>query len=123
MRISDWSSDVCSSDLQAQYFRAEILSPIRPAQAATCNPATPQVDAFDLRGIDKNLEHRPRRRQLRHFARIKLDRHIALELAVSTVLEVIGAQRRAHHRGIGAQHTVTVERRQDRKSTRLNSSH
>src|SRR3546814_19583297 len=38
------------------------------------------------------------------------DRHIALELAVSTVLEVIGAQRRAHHRGIGAQHTVTVER-------------
>src|SRR3546814_2502360 len=98
-----------------EFTRTDTLFPpttrVRSAQAATCNPATPQVDAFDLRGIDKNLEHRPRRRQLRHFARIKLDRHIALELAVSTVLEVIGAQRRAHHRGIGAQHTVTVERR------------
>src|SRR3546814_12740137 len=109
MRISDWSSDVCSSDLQAQYFRAEILSPIRPAQAATCNPATPQVDAFDLRGIDKNLEHRPRRRQLRPSARIKLDRHIALELAVSTVLAVICAQRRPPHRGLAAPHTTTLE--------------
>src|SRR3546814_1868544 len=97
-----------------EFTRTDTLFPpttrVRSAQAATCNPATPQVDAFDLRGIDKNLEHRPRRRQLRHFARIKLDRHIALELAVSTVLEVIGAQRRAHHRGIRSEeHTSELQ--------------
>src|SRR3546814_16642324 len=50
MRISDWSSDVCSSDLQRQLERIDDLDPLgRP------DPA----DGVDRRGEEREIEERP----------------------------------------------------------------
>src|SRR3546814_19104502 len=48
MRISDWSSDVCSSDLRLGGFHERVLAP-RPAQeeAAAAGPAAGEIDVVD----------------------------------------------------------------------------
>ena len=53
---------------QAQYFGAEILAPVRPAQAAARDRAEAQVHAFDARRVDEDLAVRARLRQVRHAA-------------------------------------------------------
>ena len=42
---------------QSKDFGAEVLAPVRPAQAAAGHLAEPQVDAFDARRIDPDFEH------------------------------------------------------------------
>src|SRR3546814_1969007 len=67
MRISDWSSDVCSSDLKDDVQPRTSLSPcsarlavIRAPRLATSGPAEDVVeDAFDaerLIGVEENVE-------------------------------------------------------------------
>ncbi len=51
---------------QAEHFGAEILAPIRPAQAAARDRAEAQMHAFDARRIDEDLAIRARLGQVRH---------------------------------------------------------
>src|SRR3546814_8162352 len=99
MRISDWSSDVCSSDLPAPVVKplaTEIQTPVTPShtiQAVTDVTVreiamSAQIDAYQLE-------------------------------ATRAKVEKINA--RAAKKGLAGTLTMSVE--EDRKSTRLNSSH
>ena len=62
---------------EAQDLGAEILGPIGPAEPAARDRATAQVNAFEARRIDEDLEHRQRLGQAGHFRRIELERQEA----------------------------------------------
>src|SRR3546814_8736100 len=64
MRISDWSSDVCSSD----------------------------VGAFHARAVDEDLAIRARLGQVRHAGGVELEPDVVLVAAVVVDLVVAGAQ-------------------------------
>src|SRR3546814_7077164 len=97
MRISDWSSDVCSSDLA-------------------------------LLGLSRRLGEGGK---LGHIIRLVLDDHLGVEIPRELLEAVMGGQRvgaidveardAAHLAILGE--VILVARNQDRKSTRLNSSH
>src|SRR3546814_10593967 len=92
MRISDWSSDVCSSDLEEDTL---ILGKVRK-------------DFQNVLDQEEAL-HLPLGVQPQDLLRVRLDHH----LVQATV-----------KRGIDADPVpVPIRRVQDRKSTRLNSSH
>src|SRR3546814_8678308 len=94
MRISDWSSDVCSSDLQRAF-----------------------VEFFETgtRHVHLTAHFQHRRRDAAQTQRDGADgTHVGCHvLAAGTIT----ARRRAH------QHAMLVAQAEDRKSTRLNSSH
>ena len=50
---------------EAQHLGAEILRPVRPAQAAARDAAAAQVHALEARRVDEDLEHRLRLGQVR----------------------------------------------------------
>src|SRR3546814_4503759 len=99
MRISDWSSDVCSSDLLAYALRL--------------------VDRAQLKAINLRLlvGKRFRRAEIVPLAESYADRVVARGLHPAA-LDQIAADRAAGYRLLLA--TASF---QDRKSTRLNSSH
>src|SRR3546814_5826638 len=97
MRISDWSSDVCSSDLLAQQGCDR--------QVTDAARAAHRVGALDRIGDDQFLEFRrldPRHRAARQHAMADIGDHF------------LGPGRLERVRGRGSG---------DRKSTRMNSSH
>ena len=63
---------------QAEHLGAEVLAPVRPADAAARDLAAAQVHAFDARRVDEDLVRRQRQRHLRHRRRIDLERQIRL---------------------------------------------
>src|SRR3546814_5198419 len=99
MRISDWSSDVCSSDLMARY-QADVaeknadLDEFRAQQAATI-------------GAVQEEQHRAKVRQLAGAQRADFAAR-GIDLRSGVVQDLVGE-------------TYTMG--EDRKSTRLNSSH
>src|SRR3546814_20551362 len=93
-RSSDWSSDVCSSDLQAERLGAIVLRTVGPAQAAAGHHAEAQVNALYHGAVDEDLSQRLRLRQLFDRARVELEGAIGLLAAVARRLEEAGAQRR-----------------------------
>src|SRR3546814_1356390 len=107
MRISDWSSDVCSSDLHADHHR---------------------IDGFEMARVGGQLDGNllvVARAVHALLAEVVLDvaaaldralRYIALELAEQLV-EVLAGDVHQHVQAAAVGHA------QDRKSTRLNSSH
>src|SRR3546814_14225634 len=54
MRISDWSSDVCSSDLYVDSTDWKRVVPCAPAKPATasCRPITTHRETIDVAGTD-----------------------------------------------------------------------
>src|SRR3546814_2518259 len=100
MRISDWSSDVCSSDL-----RAELAGPLE-GQAGNVDaiPPVPPLQVHLARTVDADLGDVRRR-------------HVPedTEHLVLVVEKVVGDPCYGN--------VVGVHARLDRKSTRLNSSH
>src|SRR5258708_1855149 len=66
---------------QAEYLGAEILAPIRPAQAAARDRAEAQMHALDAWRVDEDLAERPRLRQIGHLRRIELERDVFAMLA------------------------------------------
>src|SRR3546814_4457198 len=101
MRISDWSSDVCSSDLHAP------LAAPRPALGRRAQPES-------RRGEHPPVRDRPplsRRRRASDAGAVDGGRQARAQLASGQSRTV----RRVRREGGGA--------RADRKSTRLNSSH
>src|SRR3546814_8687331 len=100
MRISDWSSDVCSSDL---------LNPLKLLPLQACNADHEELVEIASRNREEAQPLKQRvARVARFFQHAKIERQprkLAIEIAI--------AQRRRRRIGIGV----------DRKSTRLNSSH
>src|SRR3546814_9762196 len=99
MRISDWSSDVCSSDLL-------VADPLQAARLAGRGGGP--LDG--AQAVEEEVLHDGPRLRLPEW---RVNRLLAVDLVVGLVERlVVGAQRRAE---LGEQ--------EDRKSTRLNSSH
>ena len=51
----------CCALTRPEHLGAEILRPVRPADAAARDPAEAQMHAFDARAVDEDLAERPRR--------------------------------------------------------------
>ncbi len=94
---------------QAEHLGAEVVAAVGPAQAASRDRAEAEVHALDPRRVDEDLEARPRLRQVGDLRRLELEGHVGVVLAVLTELEVVGPQRRADVRQVGAQDPVVVE--------------
>src|SRR3546814_6918863 len=126
MRISDWSSDVCSSDLRKssgkRVIRKTVLSVRSSLDASREQPAN--VEALEREEEQQHgdeRDHRARHHQLDILDMLarqpgKRDRQ---RLLVGIVEDDQRPQKVAPAREEGDDR----ERDQDRKSTRLNSSH
>src|SRR3546814_8676198 len=111
MRISDWSSDVCSSDLDAKglALARDLLDALEQAQVFT---------AAEVDSIADGLRYRPLRSRLIASARARLGSVRRKFLTTPHDGEPHGIQ----WPGVAGV-TVVVLTYHDRKSTRLNSSH
>jgi hypothetical protein len=58
---------------QAEDFGAEVVAPVRPAQAPASNRAAAQVNALDARAVDPDFAPRHGRGQAGHLAGIELE--------------------------------------------------
>src|SRR5262249_30094134 len=94
---------------EAQHFRAEVLAPVRPADAAARHLAGAQMDGLDARAVDEYLEQRTRQRQLVDGARIELEGEVGLELTGAGALEEVRSQRRLDDVEEAAEDAVLVE--------------
>src|SRR3546814_5478786 len=123
MRISDWSSDVCSSDLDAQ---APILRdlpkhgpPLLQLDRVFRSARPDTVDELLDRAIQSDEEHR----LLMALAFVRSSESQLSDAAISRI------RRLTYHpkpsiRGLAMQISAEhPDEAQDRKSTRLNSSH
>src|SRR3546814_1147115 len=100
MRISDWSSDVCSSDLLGEARAGGIL--LIADHASNFVPEDMNL------GIDPAL----------------LSNHIAIDIGVAEVAALLVADGAVDAAILGGVSRLVVDcNRADRKSTRLNSSH
>src|SRR3546814_10382199 len=106
MRISDWSSDVCSSDLAA------ILKRVRAEGDAALADYTSRFDRHDLDVSGWAVEPAQCRKALESISTELRD---ALELAAARIA--------AYHEKQKPQDSDSVEAAGDRKSTRLNYRH
>jgi len=92
---------------QPEDFGAEVVTPIRPAQAAACNRAGAQVDALDPRRIDPDLAPRHGGGQAGDQVAVELER----QRLVRRGGKGVGAQAGGDQVAIGAQDAVIVDRR------------
>src|SRR3546814_10113992 len=117
MRISDWSSDVCSSDLRSQL--------VPGSGTATINSYSVGVGVtsfeLDFWGRVKNLSEAARSQYLATEAAERAFRLALVRDVASTYFAARGAEEQIEL----AEATVTSRKEglRDRKSTRLNSSH
>src|SRR3546814_2521190 len=108
MRISDWSSDVCSSDLVAAALDEEA------GDAAGAEQREGGVERDMAVGVGRHLRH--------------LDAGLPIGLEAGRLVALVGHQQRrvlgrARHQVMGERQPQAAIDHQDRKSTRLNSSH
>jgi hypothetical protein len=90
---------------QAEDFGAEIIAPIRPAQAATRNWPSAQVNALNAGGVDENFAPRLWRGKPRNERTINLER----QRLARGGRERIGAQRRLYDRTVETKDTVFIK--------------
>ena len=102
---------------QPEHLGAEVLAPVRPADAAARDPARAQVHALDARRVHEDLEHRPGQREVGDRARVELERDARRRVAGGVgILEPVRAQRREHEVQERAQDAVLVEGRRPRRA-------
>src|SRR3546814_3140844 len=108
MRISDWSSDVCSSDLRAQvdHQPRNIVRAGEPFEAVDEARAGGEADPIDI-GEGQAVPI--------VFDQLALRGVVSLDKVGSQIIEIISLEREGLDR--------REQRDVDRKSTRLNSSH
>src|SRR3546814_7797702 len=114
MRISDWSSDVCSSDLQAARTLYRSLFPSFPSFPAPLAEAAPAGTVAGPIGADPTP-----------VALVQDALRAAVVVAPVGAVEAVQAPRSAAARGMdeAALADIDADVAQDRKSTRPNSSH
>src|SRR3546814_7482994 len=112
MRISDWSSDVCSSDLFAPFARADEVDGVPPARGGRAGVAVAvgRAVAVDLEA-QQTLD-------MTDIGMICQERVTKADLAGPVAFGRTNLDRKAEH-----SRWQTPRLGQDRKSTRLNSSH
>src|SRR3546814_4448095 len=110
MRISDWSSDVCSSDLRSRYYH-EWLQPQDFAHTMGVTPLAEDGIVFNLSLLRSAAAGPYRADEVRRFER--LQSHLRRALRTAQRLDLLTAK--------GGATSAALDR--DRKSTRLNSSH
>ncbi len=93
---------------EPENLRAEILAPIRPADAAARDVTHAQVHALHPRREYEYLEQRLRQRQFAQLLAFDLEREIFLELSVGAVLIGVGAHRRGQGAPQGPQDSVLI---------------
>src|SRR3546814_2146262 len=115
MRISDWSSDVCSSDLVAYLSDPEVQARFHgmtgnlpPRRSPWKDPALAN-DPY-ARAFRDQLERAVSTPKVPEWERIATELKLVGELVANDRMSVDEA-------------VVELDRRTDRKSTRLNSSH
>src|SRR3546814_4462834 len=115
MRISDWSSDVCSSDLVVVLYRGQVMES-GSVEAVFSSPSHPYTESLLAAVHPPDPDHRPTR------LAVPAD-GLGQNPDATPPAEGCPFAPRCHRR-IGA---LCFERppplREDRKSTRLNSSH
>src|SRR3546814_8497492 len=123
MRISDWSSDVCSSDLFAgrQRFDRRACPPF-PAgnERSGCSPGGERVAMREIAivvGERDKMDLRARREVLEQV------KAADLVTAIGRIRHAVREEEEFHHPSPLAIHGPMMLASQDRKSTRLNSSH
>src|SRR3546814_7418593 len=132
MRISDWSSDVCSSDLFA------LVIAVEHGERDAIGPSPIAVPQRDDAGPRRRFEHQ-RGTIARNRARMAFEPEAVIGKAppAETIARIAGGltqgaaigTRRAHAGMVGdlqdrfRQHLRALSHHGDRKSTRLNSSH
>ena len=94
---------------QPQYFGAEILAPVTPADAATGDGPETQMHAFHVGGIDEDFPPGPRRRQFIQLFAVQLDGDIGFGPPLRIRLIVIGAQHILDHIAEAADDAVVVQ--------------
>src|SRR3546814_2321613 len=120
MRISDWSSDVCSSDLDKRLARVE--GEDEAAVAAKADDLA--IDIIIVGRPDADIAAE-RHRKTRHFEHDPLVRDERADAARAGVRQVDGVEQLLRGHGEAARHAASLSpsAARDRKSTRLNSSH
>src|SRR3546814_7757083 len=108
MRISDWSSDVCSSDLQRHHPRSA-----RPPRREAL--ASPQVDHVAQGGASVDSARGKRVSEIKSRS-FRCDRHLAY---IRQAIE----KEWANGKGVVPEQASSGKGPTDRKSTSLNSSH
>src|SRR3546814_1282882 len=114
MRISDWSSDVCSSDLMAN--RKKPGTPGKDSEVGYCRP--PKAGQFKKGQSGNPAGKRP---GTKHLGAL-LDRELDMTIAVTEGGKIIRISKRELMVKAVVNTAVKGDLR-DRKSTRLNSSH
>src|SRR3546814_9755964 len=108
MRISDWSSDVCSSDLLADWG-ADVIKIEEPPKSKAGEGLGGPRDGFDFQNLHRN------KRSITLNLKSDEGKKIFFDM-VKTVDVVVENYRPDVKKGLGIDY-------EDRKSTRLNSSH
>ena len=94
---------------EAEHLGAEILRPVRPAQAAAGDLAETHMHALDARRIDEDLVERARQRQPVDPGAVELEGDGLARLAVRADLEEVRAERSIDQIDEAAQDAVVVE--------------
>src|SRR3546814_1951185 len=122
MRISDWSSDVCSSDLTPEQLVLVVADHVAAERAEVAIADEPAIDAVDALH-DWHLVLHARRRERREHVRRLGEMRVAVDDldAIQPRIEALGGRRGIHFaqptaRRIAFGRPVFA----DRKSTRLN---
>src|SRR3546814_8415456 len=122
MRISDWSSDVCSSDLESQLQAASVIGATSPycggnVQVPGCNWSS--IEDGAMKSLKQNAFRLP------DFllsddvlAKASLSRQEAFDLTAQAYPTLLSILLESHRVKELARRSL-----EDRKSTRLNSSH
>src|SRR3546814_2504616 len=124
MRISDWSSDVCSSDLTLGTFAQKITVPPRPHGALAAHRARPSPLSSPLFEMQAGLEALEQRAGA-DIARARKDAPLMAGSHPCAVPDCITPAKIGQLMCRGHWFMVSQKTRRavDRKSTRLNSSH
>ena len=94
---------------QPQHLGAEVVAPVRPAQAAPGDGAEAAVHALDLGRGDEDLAVRLGRRQIGQLAAGHLERDVRLHRPICGALVEVGPLDGADQQRQAAQHAVVVE--------------
>src|SRR3546814_10707721 len=121
MRISDWRSDVCSSNLQESLSVATRTGAARPSDFAKLTVDTTVQPKNVMFPTDARLLHRARER----LVRLAREQGVILRQSYTRVGKraLIKHQRYAHAHQFKRAGKALRALKTDRKSTRLKSSH
>src|SRR3546814_5711091 len=89
MRISDWSSDVCSSDLSSRRPAASPCTPCRLSRGPTASPRSEHMTTRAKLGLDDIADLRAYERERDEFRRHVIELKKRRRVHVGTILTLV----------------------------------